>query len=222
MANPNLLWVRDAVSEDNDVANPNGRFFNLLWKARTGSTIQGSDAALLAGDPRSTGSLDEPRAIFDRPVAPQDFSGALVKRIRLQGCVVYAHIPPLVPPATTGQVDWARAGFYVGVQVGNSGSTGYFTAPGQAGEQQQSVTVDWLWWERYYLYGPLSFGVDLATSWDPAATVNAYIQGFSIDTRCSRRLKEWDDTLMLSIEPSSGRTINTIAFSWSVLLEVPQ
>lgn len=206
MANPRYLWVRDAVSDSTDHANPNTGYYNLLWKARTGENIQGSNAAVLR----------EPRALFTTDVQPQDLTNAVVKRIRCRIGVALAPLPVVLADGTNLDI-WTNAGFYVGIRTGLSSLAGYGDTDDvthNPGSDKYSVLEDWLWWDRLYAIGYET----LAEA--PVQGFSGYlISRYTVDTKCSRALDEWDETLLLCVSPSSGRTINHVSASWSVLLQ---
>jgi len=221
MANPNLLWIRDAVSIATDVGSPEFYIVDLLWKAKTGRTAQDSDVAL---------ADREPRTVFEGLLAPQDISGALVKRIIIEYVAGFAPIPQFVVDPSVANYDrYLRAGVYEGIEVATSPYTGVgtHTGVGEAdappGGEQASVSRDWLWWARKYINGidaqdSLGMGMNPVPP-DPLGNWSSHSR--KIDTRCSRRLQEWDDTLLFELEPSADETLNHLAMSWSVLLSLP-
>lgn len=223
MANPRNLWVRDALYHDGDFGSPQSFRADLLWKARTGTNIQGSNSpALHLVQPQERAS-DVPgqRAFFDRPLAPQDISGALVKRVFIKCQVVYAPILNVLADGVAGIDEWNQAGIYTGLMVENSVDNGYRISPSQAaGDVAASVTLDWLHNERHYLFQP---GADKsrAVLLSGGTASSTYLQSLSIDVKSQRRLKEWDDSLTFMVEPSLNRTINSIVLAWSVLLNTP-
>lgn len=220
MANPNFLWVRDAVSFTPDIPAPNAGWLDLLWKARTGNTANDGWGALVQGGPAVPGGqLPVARDVLPGPLAPQDITGALVERIISRYQLIFAPTPIITDDGTNNQ-RVMDLGWYEGIAVTNARSYGLAIEAGTTGRNPgdvaASVTSDWLWWSRKYAAAtPTSY---------PEAAVTGFqrwaVQG-EIDTRCSRRLREWDDTLVLGFEPNTGETIDHVAVSWSVLLRTP-
>lgn len=219
MANPRLLWVRDAAKTATDIGDPAAGtvgFVDLLWKARQGESVSSPSGFL-------QNTVNPLAPDEDNPVQPQDITGCLVKRIILEGSMVLAPLTPVLPDGVGGIDAYASAGSYEGILVvaGGPGGTGTTTEPTiQPGNESASVAADWLWWRRRYPIG--SPGTRDISNLDPADSLKTYMYTFHIDTRCSRRLREWDETLMFLWQGGSGSTVNSIAASWSILLERPR
>lgn len=223
-----LIWVRDWVLHTADIGDNNASgptTVDLLWKARTGYAIQQSiDETPLAGTLPAPGTF--PRAVGgpsprDLPAAtlPEfNISGSLIKRIRLDLQLYFAN----KTGDTVGHHNFAvTQGHFEGILV-----YPYSESPVQAWQQgsfpspasvQHSMQFDWLWWDRKYALSQGQRMYNLAVSPSPSEVAYAT----QIDTRCSRRVEEIGQTLVLALQSAEAFTINGWSASWSVLLDIP-
>jgi len=221
MARSDLLWVRDERQSSTDVESADGTVWtDLLYKARAG---EGFTTALPAGaankpapNPASPGPIARAMGADDLP--DTNVEGAIVKRIRMDG--VYWFSPTLGD--TPSEKPSIYQGWFEGLVVDSltvyAGVAAYtdqsFPHPA---DPQEMVKRDWLWWDRHYTIGH----TQTARGYELAGVSEGTGIYWSIDTRCSRRLREWGQSLYHVWAPSSGQTVNQFCFSWSVLLQLP-
>lgn len=200
-----LRWCRDSVNLTTDVGAPNNYRVDLLFKFRSGDTIQ--NAASFAYD------AADPKAALVTPLTTTEYENALVKRIRLH---YVAGIAPFGAGTLADSV--ASAGAYEGILVLPGSKEGATTITGPfLSDTTATVARDWLWWNKRYML----WDYHKASSFVSGVTPDDWLMTNSIDTRCSRKLREIDESLYFFVEPTSGRTINELSVTWSVLLSIP-
>lgn len=233
MANPNLIWVRDAMlttADQGDADTYGTRAVDLLWKARTGDGIQSANPLShikqdMAATPKSQ---SDPKGIHSLGVSAQampgqlpiiDIAGAVVKRIRLTWNV---YLAPNLGDSVGNHSHRITEGAYVGILVIPGSLASYVVDDNALGPHpggvRGAVQWDWLHWERVYAMnqGQKYFAMQ-------AGGVSSGEIGFSydIDTRCSRRITEQGSSLYFFTSASPGHTINGWSAAWSVLLQTP-
>lgn len=191
------MWIRDWMDDVSFVVTPNAGAYDLLWKVRTGASIQ--DGGAMNYD---TGEvLVAPLAAESSNLPKSSVQGSTIKRIRLKGIGV-------MPVANADPED----GFVIGLRTQRMSSTGYgVTTAGTPANLEASVAEDWLYWERFYLGGPSTAIIGDVGS-------ETYSTEFCVDTRCSRKLEDWGDSLFFYLSPMSVNV--EVHLTWSVLLHL--
>lgn len=198
-----LMWLRDALNAGQTVTQGTMAVIDLLWLLRHPPAA----GALLEDGQRLN------RAAGDTAVAAtKDVTGGVIKRIRLDLVV------------TSATAAWnADDGMFIGIQTGPAldpqaitfAETGETTTPRS---ERGANTEDWLWWERNHLWNPMNTALltDNVGAFDFATNIH------KIDTRCARKIEDWGDSLIMSLQPSFTTANDTVVTAaWSVLIALP-
>lgn len=205
-----LMWVRDALTIP--TVSPTQRLLiDLLWRLRQ-PAIAGDD--LLRRVPAGTTYLNglpqypvQQAAPVTNAFSTKDITGALVKRIRAKVCL------ECLDHTAVSLID----GYTVGIRTDHTQAADHSLSAADdlsPGTALGANREDWLWWSHYYIDDE-----------SPVATTGVPVMGVSeIDTRCTRKIEEWGDTLTLTVQPQmQGATPPNplVEVHWSILLALP-
>lgn len=232
------VWVRDAIISTLDIGSADGTWsIDLLLKARAGKAHGGEStsgppalgALPAVQDGAKSNIYPDMRASYATGIPQQlPLQGARVLRTIIEYGFTFAELGGTAPGYTAP----LAKGWWEGVIVapwehevrviGYGDLTTSGTVLGHPGDASDSVQLDWLWWSRKYVNAN-------ALRRGEVGGFTGEIRYDSIDTKSSRRLNEYGLSLYWQVSPSGvtpedpaqGATINSIAASWSVLLELP-
>lgn len=200
---PQLVWCRATVTVGPTAFGEDEHgMVDLLWRFRQPPTT-------FAADRLGNGQVS-PAAAPDTAIAgTQPYAAAIVKRIRIN----IAEQTTITPSGL--------GGVYHGIFVGNSGLAAQNVVQDVTLQSFRHLSnalgqnsLDWLWWERENWYDS-NLHVEGASA--------AFHRSYSIDTRCTRKLGDWGDTLLYMVEPDlgNGNVGYNARVSSSVLLALP-
>lgn len=228
MANSSLLWVRDAALITTDVGDASnyGSFaLDLLWKARTGTGLQSTNPATfiqndMAPPSAQFGALGEVPGQLALPstLPEQDVTGAIIERIRM---TTQFYLAPAIGDTASNRNNAITEGHYEGIVVFPTNIAAAHFTPAQfphPGSVNESVSWDWLHWQRVYA---MQEGQKVFPFTPVGQTPTEKGYSHSIDTRCSRRIREQGSSLYYFYSASPSHTINGFSAAWSVLLRLP-
>lgn len=228
MANSSLLWVRDAILTTTDVgdASTYGSYaIDLLWKARTGTGLQSTNpTAPISNDMApavekfgTLGNVPGQQAL-PTTLPEQDVTGAIIERIRM---TVNFYLSPAMGDTAGNRTNAITEGHYEGIVVFPTNVGAAHFTPAQyphPGSVNESVSWDWLHWQRVYA---MQEGQRVFPFAPVGTTPSEKGYSHSIDTRCSRRIREQGSSLYYFYSASPNHTLNGFSAAWSVLLRLP-
>lgn len=236
----NRVWIRDSIVWTTDVGSSVGTLsIDLLLKARTGETHGGDQPILRAEERQSlrpgvfvakdaTDVYPDMRApIASGLPTTLNIQGARISRIRLQYGLIFA--PTIGTPIAPDYEHPIAQGWFEGLIVApfNHAFTVIPFNPAVLGHPQSAdhaVQLDWIWWSRKYIHSQSFRTIGTGVGIGDSAAVYS-----EIDTKNSRSLSEFGDSLYWQVAPSGpgpsapieGSTINGGVANWSVLLDLP-